>query len=75
MHYQLYDYNGNIGQRECKVEGPFVWGTQKEVIFELSLKGELDLLRQRGGVEKSSWQVQATKGGVVEEEARGVSRD
>ena len=26
-------------------------------------------------VEKSSWQVQATKGGVVEEEARGVSRD
>ena len=35
----MYDYNGDIGQRECKVEGPLVWGTQKEVTFELSSEG------------------------------------
>ena len=31
MHYQLYNYSCDIGQRECKVEGPFVWGVQGEV--------------------------------------------
>lgn len=58
------------------MEGPLVWGTQKEVTFELSSEGRAGFTQAK---RRREWRrVPGRSGyirGVVEEEAGEVSRD